>query len=78
MTEDELDRATLNALAGLIDPVDANLETVKLFRRIWADRRAFLDALGAIATWDLAHSEALTVERAVDIATDAIVKHSEL
>jgi hypothetical protein len=36
------------------------------------------DALGAIATWDLAHSEALTVERAVDIATDAIVKHSEL
>jgi hypothetical protein len=75
MTEDELDLATLNALAALLD---ANPETAELFRRVWSDRRAFLEALGAIATWDLAHSEALTVERAVDIATDAIVKHSEL
>lgn len=64
MTED-LDLKVLSEVNDLI--LIGHTEAARLMRDLWSDRTKLVEALRLIHSWDLMHSEALTLGRALQI-----------
>ena len=66
---EEFDKEVLACIAYLIQEQPGEVETVQ---RLWKDRGALVDAMRAIVNWDLMSAETFSIERARQIAEDAL------
>lgn len=66
----ELDNDVLSMMDVFIDESDDI--AARLTHRLWKDRQALVDAMRTVVNWDLMSSEAFSIERARQIAEDAL------
>ena len=68
---DALDNRTLGVLNEMID-TGYSKASVDVVQKLWKERRLLVDAMFRIRDWDAMHSEALTTERAIEIAAETL------
>jgi hypothetical protein len=64
---DDLDRAVLDLVSRLLPSDDA-----LLVQKLWRQRAALMETLQRIHDWDVSHSEALSLGRAMELVDEAL------